>query len=66
MEMSRQLHAPAALPKEKDSGTHCKGGWVGPRGGLDEVAKNYFPVPAGNRTSAVWDWNTWVVYIRNV
>jgi hypothetical protein len=24
-----------ALPMEKDPGTHCTGGWVGPRAGLD-------------------------------
>jgi hypothetical protein len=28
-----QLHAPAALPRELP-GTHCIGGWVGPRAGL--------------------------------
>jgi hypothetical protein len=34
--VSGQLHAPAALyPRGKDPGTHCTGGWVGPRAGLD-------------------------------
>jgi hypothetical protein len=30
-----QLHAPAALPPGNRPGTHCIGGWVGPRAGLD-------------------------------
>jgi hypothetical protein len=34
-----QCHAPAALyPREKTPGTHCTGGWVGPRAGLDTEA----------------------------
>jgi hypothetical protein len=28
-----QFHAPAALPAGKRPGTHCIGGWVGPRAG---------------------------------
>jgi len=36
MGVSGQHHAPAALyPRGKDPGTHCTGGWVGPRAGLD-------------------------------
>jgi hypothetical protein len=30
-----QRHAPAALPPRKGPGTHCTGGWEGPRAGLD-------------------------------
>ena len=30
-----QLHAAAALPPGNRPGTHCIGGWVGPRAGLD-------------------------------
>jgi hypothetical protein len=30
-----QRHAPAALLPGKRTGTHCTGGWVGPRPGLD-------------------------------
>jgi hypothetical protein len=30
-----QRHAPAALPPGKRPGTHCIGGWVGSRAGLD-------------------------------
>jgi hypothetical protein len=34
--VSGQRHAPAALyPRERTPGTHCTGGWVGPRAGLD-------------------------------
>jgi len=34
MEVSGQIHAPVAL----SPGTHWKGGWMGPRDGLDVVA----------------------------
>ena len=33
-----QRHAPAALPREWP-GTHCIGGWVGPRAGLEGCRK---------------------------
>jgi len=39
MEVSGQLHGPAALPPGKSHSTPWKGGWVGPRAGMDEVAK---------------------------
>jgi hypothetical protein len=32
-------HAPAALPPGQRPGTHCTGGWVGPRAGLDCCGK---------------------------
>jgi len=35
MEVGGQRHASAGLPPGKRSGTHCIGGWVGPRAGLD-------------------------------
>jgi hypothetical protein len=36
MGVSGQRHAPAALwPWERTPDTHCTGGWVGPRAGLD-------------------------------
>jgi hypothetical protein len=39
MGVSGQRLAPAALyPREKTSGTHWIGDWVGPRAGLDTVA----------------------------
>jgi hypothetical protein len=45
MEVSVQLHAPATLPREKAPGTHCIGGWVGPRAGLDAVSNRKIPSP---------------------
>jgi hypothetical protein len=35
-----QRHVPAALLPGKRNGTHCIGGWVGPRGGLDGCGKS--------------------------
>jgi hypothetical protein len=45
MEVSGQLHAPAALPRRKNPGTYWIGGWVGPRASLDAVAKRKIPSP---------------------
>jgi hypothetical protein len=38
-----QRHNPAALPPRKRPGTHCIGGWVGPRAGLDVCGKSLPP-----------------------
>jgi len=38
-----KLHAPAALPPRKRPDTHCVGGWVGPRAGLDGCGKSRPP-----------------------
>ena len=38
MGVGGQRHAPAALRQERP-GTHCIGGWVGPRAGLDRCGK---------------------------
>jgi len=35
-----QRHAPAAFPPGKRPGTHCIGGWVGPRAGLGGFGKS--------------------------
>jgi len=54
MEVSGQLHAPAALPPGKDAPIRWEG--VDFRAGLDAVTKikkNPFPAPPGNRTSVV-------------
>jgi hypothetical protein len=45
MGVGGQRHAPAALPPGKRPGTHCIGGWVGPRAGLDRCGK--FRPPPG-------------------
>jgi hypothetical protein len=38
---------PLFTPGESTPGTHCTGGWVGPRAGLDteDRGKNHFPPP---------------------
>jgi len=46
MEVSDQLHAPAALPPwERAPGTHWIGGCGGSRTGLDAVVKRKIPSP---------------------
>jgi hypothetical protein len=47
MEVNGQIHAPATLPPgQKPSNTHWIGGCVGPRVGLDAVAKREsLPLP---------------------
>jgi hypothetical protein len=45
MEVSGQLHAPAATPRERAPGIHWIGGWVGPRDVLDAVVKRKIPNP---------------------
>jgi hypothetical protein len=42
LEVSGQLHTPAALPPGRISGTHWIGGWVDPIAGLDDVKKRKF------------------------
>jgi hypothetical protein len=45
MEVTGQLHAPAAFPPGKAPGTHWIGGWVGPRAVLDAAVKRKIPSP---------------------
>ena len=40
MVVGGQSHAQAALSLGKRPGTHCIGGWVGPRAGLDGCGKS--------------------------
>jgi hypothetical protein len=40
MGMGGQRHVPAALPLGNIPGTHCVGGWVGPRDSLDGCVKS--------------------------
>jgi hypothetical protein len=52
MGVSGQHHAPAALtPGEKTPGTHCAGGWVGPRAGLDAEARGKISAVSTSETS---------------
>jgi hypothetical protein len=45
MEVSGQLHAPAAYPRERAPRTHWIGGWMGPRAVLDAVVKKIISSP---------------------
>jgi hypothetical protein len=45
-----QRHAPAALPLGKRPGTHCVGGWVGPKVGVDGCGKSRPPTGIRSRT----------------
>jgi hypothetical protein len=47
MGVSGQRHAPAALllPGERIPGTHCTGGWVRPRAGLDTEVRGKILCP---------------------
>ena len=45
-----QRHAPAALYPRERPGTHCTGGWVGPRAGLDRCGKSRSPPGFDRRT----------------
>jgi hypothetical protein len=48
---SGRLHVPAALwPGERTPDTHCTGGWVGLRAGLDIEVRGKSFAPAGDRT----------------
>jgi hypothetical protein len=49
--MRGQCHAPATFyPRERPC-THCTGGWVGPRAGLDRCGKSHLPP----------DFHTWTI-----
>jgi hypothetical protein len=51
MGVGGQHHAPSALyPRGKSPGTHCTGGWVGPRAGLNSKARRkiLFPCRGSN------------------
>jgi len=40
MEVGGQRHASVVLPSRKRPGTHCVGGWAGPRASLDGFGKS--------------------------
>jgi hypothetical protein len=43
----------ALPPGERAPGTHCTGGWVNPRAGLDAEVRGKFSASVGDRTPAV-------------
>ena len=49
-EVRGQRHAPVALYPRERPGTHCTGGWVGPRAGLDRCGKSRPPPGFDPRT----------------
>ena len=49
--MSGQRQAPAALYPRDRAGTHCTGGWVGPRAGLNRCGKSRPPPGFNPRTA---------------
>ena len=51
MGMGDRHHSPAALPPEKRPRTHCTGGWVGPKTGLDGYGKSRLPAGFDPRTA---------------
>jgi hypothetical protein len=53
MEVRGQIHAPGALPPEKEAPVHWIGGWVEPRGCLTMKSRETFLFLAGNRSPAV-------------
>jgi hypothetical protein len=55
MEVSGQLHAPAALPPGKEPpGIHFIGRWMDPRAGLDDMEKwRFFTLPGFELTLPV-------------
>ena len=70
--MCGQGHAPAALPPGKIPGTHCTGGWEGPRTGLDGCRKFRPPPGFDPRTvqpvgSRYTDWAipAYIIYISS-
>jgi hypothetical protein len=73
MEVSGHIHAPAALSpgQQRRYPFDMIWGWVGPRAGLDAVAKRKMPIsaPAGNRTPIVQSVGYslyWLSQINNV
>jgi hypothetical protein len=54
MEVSGQLHAPAALPPEKQPPVPIIRGWVGPRAGLDVTEKIEISCPCRESNPDSW------------
>jgi hypothetical protein len=69
MEVSGQLHAPAALPPGKEPMVPI-GGWVGTRAGLDAVVKRKSPSFCQGSTLNIFNPSTWTLssttYAKNL
>jgi hypothetical protein len=70
MVVGGQRHAPAALPPRKKLGTHCVGGWVGPKAGVDASRKSFLPEidprtfqPVASRYT--WNKVKWLMHCYN-
>jgi hypothetical protein len=61
MEVSSQLHAAVALTLRKSSDTHCIGGWVDPRGGVEGFGKE--KSPCLYRNSNLGPFNSYMVSV---
>jgi hypothetical protein len=65
-----QRHAPAALYPRERPGTHCTGGWVGPRASLDRCGnsrpppgfdpRTVHPVASRYTDKATWPISTYI------
>jgi len=64
--ISGQQHTPTALYLRERPATHFKGGWVGPRGGLDgrkiSSPTGFDPGPSSPQLSRYSDWATRPTY----
>ena len=66
--MRDQHHAPAAFYRRERPSTHCTGGWVGPRAGLDRCGKSRLHTGFDPRTvqpvaSHYTDYATWPTHL---
>jgi len=66
-----QRHAPAALYPQEGPGSHCTGGWVGPRAGLDRCGKprphrDSIPEPSSPVASRYTDYATRPTHLENL
>jgi hypothetical protein len=64
MEVGGQRHAPAALPAGKRPGTHCVGGWVDPKAGLDGCGKSHLQQGLPDRPALYLHFTHWAFPAR--
>jgi hypothetical protein len=55
---------PRFAPGERIPGTHCTGGWVGPRAGLNLEVRGKILSPAGDRTQIARHYTDWATPAR--